>query len=76
MKQIMFRVPLEARAKVASLVDYAYKAKKIGIAHDVAFNRLLNGLLALDSMLDRIDAEWWDAMDVKGEQKTREDYCK
>jgi len=76
MKSMMFRVPFEARVKVASLVDYAYKAKKDGIPAHVAFNRLLNGLLALDSMLDRIDAEWWDAMDMKGEQKTREDFTR
>jgi len=76
MKNVMFRVPLEARAKVASLVDYAYKAKKTNIPHDVAFNRLLNGLLALDAMLDRLDAEWWEQADVQGEQKTREDLCK
>lgn len=76
MKNIMFRVPFEARTKVADLVDYAYKAQREGVPSDKAFRRLLNGLLALDAMLDRIDAEWWDAMDQRAELKTREDLCK
>ena len=76
MKNVTFRVPFEARVKVASLVDYAYKAKKDGIPANVAFNRLLNGLLALDAMLDRLEAEWWEQADMRGETKTREDFVK
>ncbi len=76
MKKMQFRVPFEARTKVAELVDYGYKARKEHIPADRAFMRLHNGLLALDAMFERLDAEWWDAMDMKGEMKTREELCK
>lgn len=76
MKTVTFRIPLEVMVRVDELSSQAEKMIEKGYVQPPALYRMLQSIRALKDMCLRVNSEWWDDADVRGELRTRDDLVK